>query len=135
MNLSTIEVLERAAELGLKLGIEPEDTLTVQPVDRCPPEFADTLRAYKRRLLSLLELPFVIVYSKGLEQVIFFCQDETAKAALQEAGAEEWSIYTRAELRILCEQNRIAPLSATELRNLHAIRRTFNARFTPDGFK
>jgi hypothetical protein len=67
MTPSTIEVLEKATELGLKLGIEPPATLTVQPVNRCPPAFADTLRAYKQRLLALLRLPLVMAYSKALD--------------------------------------------------------------------
>jgi hypothetical protein len=46
------------------------------------------------------------------------------------AGAEPWSIYTRAELRILVAQNRVAPLSHDELRKVHEIKRTFNARIS-----
>ena len=56
--------------------------------------------------------------------------DEATKRALIEAGASEWSIYTRDELRILCEQNRIAPLSIAELRKVHEIKRTFSGRIT-----
>ena len=52
----------------------------------------------------------------------------TPKRALVEAGAEEWSIYTKAELRVIVAQNRVAPLSAGELKQLHQIKRTFNAR-------
>jgi hypothetical protein len=70
-------------------------------------------------------------HSKALEETVFFCEDEATKAALVEAGALEWSIYTRAELRILCEANRLAPLSSTELKQLHQIKRTFNARYSP----
>jgi len=62
-----VPLLEKAPALGLKLGREGRDTLTVQPAERCPPDFADTLRAYMRRLLSLVELPFVMVYSKALQ--------------------------------------------------------------------
>jgi hypothetical protein len=125
---TTVEVFQKAAELGLKLGVEPPDTLTLQPASRCPADFADALRVNKWHLLHLLGLPFVMVYSKAIEETVFFCQDEDTKAALVQAGADEWSIYTRSELRILCEQNRIAPLSATELKHLHQIKRTFNAR-------
>ena len=71
-----------------------------------------------------------MVYSKALEETVFFCQDEATKAALIEAGAEEWSIYTRAELQTLCVQNRVAPLTQAELAKLYEIRRTFNARIT-----
>ena len=59
----------------------------MQPVNLCPPEFVETLRAYKQRLLTLLQLPFVMVYSKALEEIILFCEDEDTKAALIEAGA------------------------------------------------
>jgi hypothetical protein len=128
MNLSAVHVLERASELGVKLGVELPDTLTLQPVNRCPPDFADTLRAYKPRLIALLRLPFVMVFSHTLQETIFFCQDEATKEALIEAGASEWSIYTRDELRILVAQNRVAPLTDAELRKLHDIKRTFGAR-------
>jgi hypothetical protein len=133
MNQTTIAILERAGELRLKLGFEPPDTLTVQPVASCPPEFADTLRSYKPRLLSLLALPFVMVRSQALDgAILFFCQDEATRAALVQAGAEEWSIYTKDELRILCEQNRVAPLSPAELRKVHEIKRTFRSRIATD---
>ena len=125
---TTIEVFQKAAELGLKLGFEPPDTLTLQPASRCPAEFAEALKAHKPALLALLRLPFVMVFSETLGETIFFCADEATKAALIEAGADCWSIYTRAELRTLCEANRIAPLSADELRKVHEIKRTFNGR-------
>ncbi len=125
---STIEVFQKAAELGLKLGFEPPDTLTLQPASRCPAEFAEALKAHKPALLALLRLPFVMVYSKTLEETVFFCEDDHTRGALVEAGADEWNIYTRAELRILCEQNRVAPLSADELLKVHEIKRTFHGR-------
>ena len=59
---------------------------------------------------------------------LLFCRDEDTKATLIEAGAEPWSVYTRAELRILVAQNRAAPLSQAELRKVHEIKRTFGAR-------
>ena len=132
MMLSTIDVLKKAAALQIKLGVEAPDTLTFDPFERCPPDFTDTLRSYKQRLLALLELPFVMVDSKAVGELLFFCADESTKAALVDAGASEWAIYTRDELQTLCEQNRIAPLSAEELCKLHEIKRTFNARITND---
>ena len=45
-------------------------------------------------------------------------------------GAETWSIYTRAELQTLCVQNRVAPLTAAELRKIHEIKRAFDGRIT-----
>ena len=135
MMLSTINVVKKAAALDIKLGVEPPDTLTFDPFERCPPDFTDTLRSYKQRLLALLELPFVMVDSKAVGEILFFCADESTKAALLEAGASEWSIYTRDELKILVEQNRIKPFSAEELRKVHEIKHAFNARITPEDFK
>jgi hypothetical protein len=125
---ATIEVLQQAAQFGLKLGFEPPDTLTFQPAKRCPMEFAITLQTHKPQLLTLLRLPFVMASSKTLEDTVFFCEDEDTKAALVQAGAEEWSIYTKDELRVLVAQNRVAPLSPDELRKVHEIKRTFNER-------
>jgi hypothetical protein len=123
---NTIGILQQAAELGLKLGIEKPNTLTYEPIENCPDDFRETLRTSKPQLFALLELPFVTVFSETLQQDVFFCQDEQTKAALIEAGADEWSIYTRTELRTLCEANRVAPLSDAELRKVHEIKRTFN---------
>ena len=61
---------------------------------------------------------------------LLFCRDEDTKAALTQAGAEPWSVYTRDELRILVAQNRIKPLTEAELRKVHDIKRTFGARIT-----
>src|SRR4029453_1655219 len=111
-----IQVLQKACDLSLKLGFEPPDTLTVEPARLCSAEFAEVLKAHKPALLALLKLPFVMVFSEILGETILFCEDEDTKGALVEAGASEWSIYTRDELQTLCEQNRVAPLSPAELR-------------------
>ena len=128
MTPTPIALLQRAADLGLKLGVEGRHTLTVEPPERCPPAFADTLKDHKWLLLDLLRLPFVMVFSEALGETIFFCQDEATKEALVEAGAESWSIYTRNELRTLVAQNRIKPLTQAELRKVYEIKRTFGAR-------
>ena len=125
---NTIAILQRAADLGLKLAFEPPNTLTYEPIENCPAEFADALRSHKPQLLALLQLPFVMVFSQILEETIFFCEDEATKAALVDAGADECSIYTKDELRVLVAQNRIAPLSIVELRKVHEIKRTFHGR-------
>ena len=65
MTAAPITLLQQAAELGLKLGFEPPDTLTVDPARLCSAEFAATLKAHKPALLALLRLPFVMVYSAG----------------------------------------------------------------------
>ena len=123
-----IALLQKATDLGLKLGSEGRQWLTVEPPKRCPSAFADTLKDHKWLLLDLLRLPFVMAHSETLGETIFFCADEPTKAALVAAGAEEWSIYTKDELRTLCEQNRVAPLSPAELRKVHEIKRTFSGR-------
>jgi hypothetical protein len=128
MTLTPIQVFQKAAELGLKLGIEPPDTLTLQPARLCSAEFAATLKAHKPALLAVLQLPFVMVFSESLGETVFFCADEPTRTALIEAGADEFSIYTRDELRVLVEQNRVAPLSAAELCKVHEIKRTFSGR-------
>jgi hypothetical protein len=131
MIAARIAILQRAADLGLKLSFKPPDTLDVKASGPWPKSFAETLRNHKSQLLGLLRLPFVMVYSRALEQTVFFCEDEATKDALVKAGADEWSIYTKDELRVLVAQNRIAPLSQAELRKLHEIKRTFHARITP----
>ena len=131
MTQNTIGILQRAADLGIKLAFEPPRTLTYEPIENCPPAFTDTLRDYKWSLLDLLKLPFVMLFSQILEETIFFCEDDDTKAALIQAGADEWSIYTKDELRVLVAQNRIAPLSDAELRKLHEIKKTFHAKITP----
>jgi hypothetical protein len=85
---NTVQVFQGAVELGLKLDIEPGDTLTVQPANRCSVEFANKLWEHKPELIALLRLPFVMVFSEILEETIFFCEDEDTRAALVEAGAE-----------------------------------------------
>src|SRR5512132_76408 len=125
---TTIEVFQKAAELGLKLGFEPPDTLTLQPASRCPPEFADALRAHKLYLLVLLRLNWLITYSQTLKETIFFCDDEDTRNVLVEAGAAQCCVYTRSELRVLLEHHREAPLSVSELLQIHSARRLFNAR-------
>jgi hypothetical protein len=127
--MTTIEVYQKAAELGLSLCSEKKNILTVRPADCCPPDFVETLRAYKWHLLFILSLPFIMVKSKALGgELVFFCKDEATKAALVEAGAPASDIYTKEELRILVEQNRIQPFTDFELRKIHEIKRTFGAR-------
>jgi hypothetical protein len=130
MTLTPIQVLQEASELRLTLDFEPLDTLAVQPANRCPKDFVPVLKAHKPALLALLRLPFVMVFSQTLGETIFFCEDEATKVALVEAGADPWSIYTKDELRILVAQNRVAPLTAAELRKVHEIKRTFDGRIT-----
>lgn len=123
-----IKVFQEAAERGLRLGVKRPHTLTVQPANRCPKDFADTLSQHKRQLLVLLQLPFLMAYSKALSGTIFFAEDENTKAALIEAGADSGSIYTRAELQVLVANNRAKPFIPAEVIRLHATKRTFDAK-------
>jgi hypothetical protein len=109
MTFSSIQILVCAAKLGLKLGVENGDTLTVQPFACCSPKFVETLRDYKPQLLALLRLPFVMVHSEVLGETVFLAENDSVRAALIEARAGPWSIYTRDELRILVAHNRAKP--------------------------
>ena len=125
--MTPIDVFREATEHSLMLSSNG-NKLRVMPAKRLTPDFAETLKAHKRGLLTMLQLPFVMVDSQALDEIVYFCADEQTKASLVEAGASEWSIYTRAELKILVENNRIAPISESELCKIHEIKKTFNAR-------
>ena len=129
MTKTPISVLKEAADRGLRLNAQP-DGLHINPAEACSPGFEQILKAHKPALIALLKLPMLMVNSDTLQQTVFFCQNEATKETLIEAGAEEWSIYTKDELRVLCEANRVAPLSADELRVVHEIKRQFNGRIT-----
>jgi|SRR4029453_17457758 hypothetical protein len=126
---TTIDVLQQAAERGLRLKAVGND-LHVNPARSCSADFAETLRDYKPRLLTLLQLPFAMAYSQILGETIFFCEDEDTKAALMEAGADPWSIYKKDELRVLEAHNRARPFIPNELLKLHEIRKTLHGRIT-----
>jgi hypothetical protein len=128
--MTTIEVFQKAAELGLNLGVEHGDTLTVQPANRCPRDFADTLRQHKWHILVLLQLLFCMAYSKVLGQTIFFAGDEDTRAMLVEAGALPASVYTRDELSILVEAKRVfnAELKGVAIRATTPVSRVLQDR-------
>src|SRR5262245_21753 len=128
MTPTPIALLQQAVDFGLKLGFESPETLTVEPARLCPSQFADVLNAHKTQLLALLSQPFRMVFCDVLGESVFFCKDDATKAALIEAGAEPWAIYTRAELRILVENNHAKPFLPDELCRLRDIRRTFRGR-------
>ena len=76
-----ISILLEAVERGLKLGVSPADTLSVEPAGLCPPEFAVTLKAHELALLLLLQLPFSMVFKEKLQKtflVCLVCQDEAS---------------------------------------------------------
>ena len=129
MTETPISILQKATALGLRLRIKKVGPLTVNEltVDASrpwPKDFADTLSQHKARLLELLALPFVMVDSKTLEETIFLCEDEQTRDALVEAGADPWSIYTRAELQVLVAHHRAKPFIPAELLRPHAAKRT-----------
>jgi hypothetical protein len=67
-------------------------------------------------------------YAERLGDTVFFCKDDKTGDALVEAGASQWSIYTKAELRTLVAQNRVKPFTDAELNKVHELKRTLNAR-------
>ena len=125
--MTPVDVLQEAARRSLSLSVNGQK-LRVTPANLLTPDFAETLKAHKWHLLSMLRCPFLMVHSESLGETIFLCEDEATKEALVEAGAEPWSVYTLDELRILVAQNRIKPLTQAELRKLHEIKRTFGAK-------
>ena len=128
--MTTLEVLSEAHERGLILSARG-DQLAVRPNRLLSPDLSAKLREFKPALLRLVQtkgITWIEVYSERLGEDLLFCRDEDTKAALIEAGAEAWSVYTVDELQILVVNNRVAPLSDDELRKLHEIKRTFNAR-------
>ena len=130
--MTTLEVLSEARQRGLVLTPRG-DRVGARPNRLLSPDFKGRLREFKPALLPLLQtkgVTWIEVYSERLGETIFFCEDEDTKEILIEAGAEDWSIYTRDELRILVAQNRIAPLSEDDLKKVHSLKRTFNARTT-----
>jgi hypothetical protein len=127
MTQTTIDVFQQATERGLHLKAVGND-LHVNPARCCPPDFAQRLRERKPQLLALLSRPFVMVYSQALGETIFFAEDEDTRGALIEAGASEWSIYTKHELLVLVAQNRAKPFIPDEICKLYEIKRTFHSR-------
>jgi hypothetical protein len=131
--VTAFDVLSESQQRGLTLWAKDNGKLGFKPERLCSPELREKLSAHKPQLLALLQtrgISWIEVFSECIGETLFFCEDEDTKAALLEAGAPEWSIYTREELRTLIEQNRIAPFSDAELRKLHEIKRTFQGRIT-----
>jgi hypothetical protein len=128
--MTPLEILDAACERGLSLNMRGGQ-LAVSPNRLLTPDFEGTLREFKPVLSPLLASKgrtWIELYSERLGETVFFCEDEAAQVLLVASGASEWSIYTKAELRTLIVQNRVAPFSDAELRKLHEIRKTFHAR-------
>ena len=129
--MTALDLVAEAQRLGLMLWAKENGNIGFKPARLCPPEFIQGLSAHKREMLELLRMRgirWIEVYSKRLNETIFFCHDEDTKEILIEAGAEYWSTYTRNELLILVAQNRLKPLTQAELRKVHEIKRTFGAK-------
>ena len=128
--MRALDVLHQAHQRGLTL--QPNgDKLEVSPVYDCPRDFACTLQEYKPALVSLLVSKgrtWIEFYSERLGDTVLFCEDDKTRDALVEAGASQWSIYTKAELRTLIAQNRVKPFTDAELNKVHELKRTLNAR-------
>jgi hypothetical protein len=129
--MTALALIDEAKRLGLTLWAKDNGKLGFKPEGLCLPEFKDKLKAHKAELLALLQakgVTWIEVYSQALSETIFFCEDENTKALLVEAGADPWSIYTRAELEVLVANNRAKPFIPDELIRFHAAKRTFGAK-------
>src|SRR5215469_13266371 len=105
--MTALELIAEAEQQGLMLKATG-NYLDVIPGRLCPPDFAQKLRSHKPELLALLRMrgmTWIEIYSERIGERLFFCEDEATRAALVKAGAFEWSIYTKADLRTLCGQN------------------------------
>jgi TubC N-terminal docking domain len=118
---SLFDVLIEAVKRGLSLAVR-DDRLSVTPDDLLTADFTDLLRAHKPELLRLLTLPFVIVQSEVLNEIVVFVADDETRNQLVSSGAKPGSIYTRAELVILVGE-RVTP---DELLKLHEAKQIFN---------
>ena len=128
--MRALDVLHQAHQRGLTLHPNG-DRLEVSPAYDCPRDFVRTLQEYKPVLVSLLVSKgrtWTEFYSERLGDTVFFCEDDKTRDALVEAGASQWSIYTKAELRTLVAQNRVKPFTDAELNKVHELKRTLNAR-------
>ena len=131
--MTCLDVIDEARQMGLTLWAKGNGKLGFKPERLCPREFREKLGAHKAQLLALLGargITWIEVYSERIGKTLFFCEDDASRAALVKAGADEWQIYTKAELRTLIAQNRVAPLTDAELRKLREIKGTFSARIT-----
>ena len=132
--MTALEVLSEARERGLVLSARG-DQLAVAPNRLLSPDFSAKLREFKPALLPLLQTKgttWIEVHSERLGEDLLFCADEDTKTTLIEAGAEPWSVYTRAELQTLVAKNRVAPLSEDDLKKVHTLKRAFNAKIVED---
>jgi len=131
--MTCLDVIAEARQMGLTLWAKDDGKLGFKPQRRCPPEFRKKLGAHKPQLLALLGaqgITWIEIHSERIGETLFFCEDDVTRAALVKAGAGEWQIYTKAELRTLIAHNSVAPLTDAELRRLSEIKPTFNARIT-----
>ena len=131
--MTAFDVLSESHQRGVTVWAKDNGKLGFKPERLCSPELREKLSAHKPQLLALLQtkgITWIEVFSERIDETIFFCEDDDTRGALIKAGASAWSIYTKAEIRQLVQQNRIAPLSSAELRKVHEIHKIFHARIT-----
>jgi hypothetical protein len=122
-------VMLKAFDLGLHMEAQ-DGKLLVWPDALLTPGMRSELTRWKWRIMYLLAIRFVIVYSETLGRTVFFAEDESAKDALIVAGAEEPSIYTLEEIEHLAKANRESAITGKELCLLSEAKTVFNGRFT-----
>jgi hypothetical protein len=118
---NSFNVLVEAVKRGLTLTVHG-DRLGISPEEMLTPEIEAVMRAHKPELLRLLALPFVIVQSKLLNEIVFFVLDDETKRKLVSFGAEPGNVYTRAELVILVKEQ----VTPDELLKFHEAKQIFN---------
>jgi hypothetical protein len=115
------DVLVEAVKNGLSLAVR-DDWLGVSPESLLTPDVEDMMRAHKPELLRLLTLPFILVQSKLLNEIVFFVLDDETKGKLVSFGAQPGNVYTRAELVILVKEQ----VTPDELLKFHEAKQIFN---------
>ena len=103
----------------------------MKPSRLCPAEFAESPQSAQTRTpgVAAIALCHGVLRDPRGDDLLLRGRGHQS-GALVEAGAEEWSIYTKDELQRSVTQNRVAPFSAAELRKVHEIKRTFSGRIS-----
>ena len=122
-----IQILLTVRAIG-DLSIAASDKLRVRlPVD-CDSALEHEIREQKAALLRLLGAKFLVVWSRLLDEIVFFVIDEETKQLLVASGAERASIYSRAELAVLVQHN----ATPSKLMRLHELKQVFNGTITDE---
>jgi hypothetical protein len=122
-----VQILLNVRANGGDLSIATGDQLRVRlPVD-CSSKLKREIREQKAALLLLLGAKFLVVWSRLLNEIVFFVADDETKTLFVVYGAAPGSIYTRDELAALVQRK----VTSDELTRIHAAKQQFNATVAP----